>query len=473
MESLLLGVIGGAAGLVLAGAALPLMTRLVLPSLPEGITIRLETVPVVFTIVVSLAAGAILSLLPLWSTRSLAAPLRERSGGRGVLRARVRRLLIVGQFATAVVLLAAMGLILKSVIALARVDPGFAPDRLLAVSVTLPDERYPSARDRQRFYQSVIDNLLTVGRVTAASASDFLPLEGGWRKPVHPAGEPPAAPGQERQAYSKPVMPGFFTTMGIPIIAGRDITAADVRRGAPVIIVDEAAARQFWPGANPIGRGVRHAIDGPELTVVGVVGSVSHGPLTDGFLPGTYHPYPARNDLQIVVRAAGSPESLVPDLRRVLRDIDPALPIGRVRTGDLLIARAMDPWRVDLALVSLFAGLALTLAAVGVYGVVSSVVAERSREIGIRLALGATRDRVRREVVGDAVRIAALGLALGAPVAVVVGRLAAFRRFEVTATDPGTFAAVAALLLVVAALASYVPARRAARLDPTITLRGE
>jgi len=473
-EGVVLGVAGGAAGLALAAAVLPAIVALVLPSLPLGLEVQLGASTVLFTSAVSVAVGGGLSVLPVFWTGGAADPaaLRDRSQSHGI-GTTARRGLVAGQVALALVLLCTAGLVAESVRGLMRVDAGFDTERLLIVSFTLPQQRYADSAARRRFYQQLVQRVGTIGTVESAGASDYLPLEGGWQKPVIPVGEPPPPPGSESYAYSKPVTTGFFATMGIPLLAGREFTEADVLGGRPVVAIDAAAAARFFPGVDPLERELRHAADGPALRIVAVVGSAAHRSLADGPLPAVYHPDQGRADLQLVVRTTGPPSAAVPDVRRVLGELDPSVPIGRIRTADDLLDRTLGPWRVDLTLLGLFAAVSLLLALVGVYAVTSAVVGERTREIGILIALGATPALVRRSILRDVLVTAAAGCAAGVPMAAAIGRFAEFRRFAVSSFEPSSAAGAATVLILAVMLAAYLPARRASVVDPNRTLRGE
>lgn len=456
----------GTTGVLLAVVAVPALRAQLSPSLPPGIEPSVGGASLAFAVAVSMLAAVVTTAVVAAGARFAARP-RDRAGagaGRGVDIA--RRAVVIAQLTVSAALLAGTGLLLEAVLALARHDPGFTVDGLVAVPLALPADRYREPRARQQLFLSLARDLRAHPDVEAVGATDYLPLEGGWQKQVYLAGPTAPPPGAEPSAYSKPVTPGFFRAMGIPLLQGRDVTEGDVIDGAPVVVVDEAAARSYWPGGTAIGRQLRHAIDGPLLTVVGVVGTAGHTPAGAAVRPTVYHPYPARGDLQLVVRArAAGRGALIALVAGAVERVAPDVPLGRVRHGVDLVERTFSGWRADLALASLIASVALFLTASGAHGIAAAMAAECAppgRSHGVR---------INRTVLATTMWTSVVGLSLGVPATLALFRVVGPRLVAGTASVPGTYAAVALLLLIIVIAASYVPARRAGSESPSSAFR--
>jgi predicted permease len=385
---------------------------------------------------------------------------------------------VIGEIALAVLVLVGAGLLLRSFVRLEQVDPGFRSRGVLTLQLSLPRAKYESRERRVAFYTGLLDRLGALPGVRSVSAARPFPLTGdGWggsfaieTRPVAP-GEP--LPHAEHTV----VAPGYFRTLSVPLLAGRDFTEHDDAKAPLVAIVDEELARTAWPGESAIGKRINPA-DRPDSVWATVVGVVAHlrrqGPqdageqqIYESFLQDPYW------TMTVALRTDGDPLALAAPARAAVRDLDPDQPIASVRRMDDLLAAATARYRFNLLLLSLFAASALLLAAVGLYGVISQLVAQRTREIGIRLALGAEPRRVLRLVLGEGLRLAAAGLAVGVAAALLASRVMATLLFEVRATDALVYASVPLLLAAVALLATYIPARRATRVDPTISMRYE
>jgi predicted permease len=492
-ESVVLAAIGGVAGVALAAAALRMLIAISPGNLPRLETAGLDPRVLAVTVVVSLATGIAFGLVPaLQASRfDLSGALRdgERGSTVGAGRHRLRRFLMASELALALVLLVGAGLMVRTFVALRRFDPGFDPRRVVSAVMSLTGSRSEEPARRLAFYREVLDRVRALPGVTSASAINHLPLAGDvWGFPFQVEGRPPAKPGESPSAAFRVVLPGYFQTMGLPLVRGRDFTEDD-RLGAPgTIIVNEWLAERFWPGADPIGK--RLTLDdldkNPEwLTVVGVARNAARGkwaaaPDEEMYLPLLQsHLYLERKGgpfsfLTLVVRTStDEPAALAPSLRTAVWSVDGNVAVSEVQTMEEVVARATASPRFYLLLLGSFAAAALALAALGIYGVMSYSVARRQNEIGIRMALGARSGDVLRLVMREAVGVVAIGGGIGLAVAWLLTRLMGGLLYGVGAADPATFTGVAALLGAVALVATYIPARRAVRVDPLSALRAE
>ncbi|MEJ7812870.1 MAG: FtsX-like permease family protein [Gemmatimonadaceae bacterium] len=357
------------------------------------------------------------------------------------------------------------------------IDPGFDPAPTLDVAVDVGLRQYDEAKGRD-FYRRLLERVEAIPGVRSATLAQLVPLTGSNQETgVQLEGAEPPADGRRPKSYFNYVAPGYFGTLGIALARGRDFTAND-REGAPgVVIVNEEAARRLWPGAAPIGKRLSmNGTEGPYLEVIGVARISKYNTLGESAQPFMYIPFlqDYQSEMVLHVRAAGGdPRSLAAPVRDAVQSLDPALPIGDVKLLADEIRFALIPARAGATLLGAFGGLALLLATVGIYGVTSYAVAQRTREIGIRGALGADGRWVIGMVIGECMRLAAIGVAIGLGLAFAVTRVAAGVLYGVSPTDPATFAGTALLLLAVAALASFIPARRASRVDPMVALRSD
>jgi putative ABC transport system permease protein len=443
----------------------------------------------------ALAAGLILLLTPLFglapalslSRTDLGQGLKE--GGRttaGKGRIRVREALVVTDVVMAIVLLVGAGLLLRSLIHLQQVDLGFEPDRLLTMRISLPKKRYPEPRQWISFFEQVNQRIEALPGAHSASAVSFLPMAGfGAGQGFTVEGRPAPPPGQEPVADLRFITPGYFKTMGIPLLRGREIAPSDTRDQPFVICVGKGTAERLWPDENAIGKRIHmkwaEMVDGKPhpiaitATVVGVVGDIRE----QGFEsePGTMLYWPFRqlpwNPMYVVVRTSVDAEGVVAGVRRAVESVDPEQPIYAVQTMESRLADSIGDRRFSMTLLSIFALLALVLAAIGLYGILSQMVGQRRQEIGVRMALGGTRGSVLRLTLGQGLRLVLLGVALGLPLSFAFAKLLASLLYKVSSADPLVLVAICSLLLGVAMLACYIPASRAAKLEPTIALRGE
>jgi len=479
-ESLVLGIVGGFLGLLAGSWLTTLLVRILPEGVPRADAITLDRTVALVTVVASLATGALFGLLPAWqASRAHAVTSIKQAGDRGSGRARGRMALVVVEVALTLVLLVAAGLLTNSFLRLQRVDPGFQPAHVTLATLNLPQSRYATSALQTGLYRRVIEGLRARPELQAVGVGFPGPLRGSNASATFfIEGRPvPASRAEKPFAHLGSVSGGYFSAMGIPLISGRTFGAGDREGAPPVAIVSTAMARKYWPAENPLGKRLRFDDDPKEpwFTVVGVVGDVrqlglSHEPPPLLYLPYEQFSLPFTN---VFVRSALPTSAVTSLLRSQVTSIDPDLPLVDVMTLQSVMDRSVDDPRFRTILIGLFALLALVLAAVGVYGLISYSVTQRTREIGIRVALGAQPRQVLTPVIREGIVLALSGIAIGLAGAFVLTRLLASFLFGIAATDPMTFASVSLLLIIVALLASYIPSRRALRVDPLIALRAE
>lgn len=480
-ESVLLSLAGGALGLVLAVWWSDLLIALGKEDIPRALQVGLDWRVLGFTLAVSILTGVVFGLVPaLHSSKTeLTETLKEggRGSGEGARRNRVRGLLVVGELAIAVVLLVGAGLLIQSLWRLRQVSPGFNPQNVLTFVIGLPEVKYPTAKQAQ-FYKDLKTRMESIPGVTSASAVMPLPLSGDRYSISFETEGRPVAKGDQPSADFFTIGLGYFKTMGIPQLAGRDFTEHDDRQAPGVIIVNQAFARKFFPNEDPIGKRIKPGISTDEgkpvmREIVGVVADVKNRSLSTEVRPGYFVPSAQVpfDRMTIVVKSAGDPRSLITSLQREVTSMDKELPTFNIKTMDDYLAASVAAPRFNTTLLSIFAAVALILTIVGLYGVMSYTVAQRTNEVGIRMALGAQTRDVLRLIVSQGFKLVLLGLVIGLVGAFALTRLISSLLFGVTTKDPLTFAAVAVLLALVALLACYLPARRASRVDPMEALR--
>jgi putative ABC transport system permease protein len=484
-ESVMLSLAGGAVGLLLAMWGLDLLLRLNDHKIPRAAEIGLDTNVLLFTLGVSVLTGVVFGLAPAFQTSNvnLHDTLKEGGrSGRGVVRRGVRDALVVFEIFVAVVLLVGAGLLVRSFARLQQVDPGFEPRGVLAMQVSLPQSKYKDGAARAAFDRQVLEAVRALPGVRGAATVTTLPMSGWNQSGSFQIEGRQVAPG-ESSPHGDRWMPSddYFQTMGIPLVRGRYFDARDTAEAPFVVIVSEALARKYWPGEDPVGKRITfdrvpNTQDSRWREVVGVVAHVRNEGL-EGESRGQYYvPYAQRPngaDLFLVARTDAEPSSLATAVRGAVAGVDRDLPVYRVTTMEKLVAESMAQRRFSMFLFGVFAALALLLAVVGLYGVMSYAVAQRTHEIGLRMALGAQARDVLRMVVGQGMLLVALGLGLGLLGALLLTQLMKSLLFGVSATDPLTYAGIALLLGAVALLASYLPARRATKVDPMVALRYE
>jgi putative ABC transport system permease protein len=484
VESLLLGLAGGVAGLTLAfvfhrGLLALVADRLPVPRLEQ---VSLDPTIVALTLGLSLLTGLVFGIAPaLVASHRLNETVRaggRSSGGPGSRR--VLRTLVAAEVALSLVLLTGAALLVQSFARLSNISPGFRTEGLLTVRVQVPGTRYDTPQRRSGFYADVVSRIAALPGVQSAAAISFLPLGGGGGigTSVYRTDRPEPAPGQAPAADVRPVTPGFFRTMGIPHVMGRDFTPAD-RGDAPLVaIVNETLVARQLAGENPLGKRLNVFVGPPDrrvYEVVGVVGDIKLSSLDGEVRPTVYvsHPQLTIPVMTFVVRTEGNPELLVPGVSGAVHGIDPELPLADVRTMDAVVDATLARPRVVAVLLTVFAVMALALASVGVYGVMAYSVAQRTQEIGVRMALGATTESVFGLVMRDALRLVGIGVGAGLVCAAGLTRLLSTLLYETEPLDLVTFVVAAVLLTTVATLASFVPARRGTRIAPVQALRAE
>jgi len=498
-ESLLLGLISGALGLMLALWGLDLLLKAIPIDIPFWMKFDLDGRVLGFTAACSLLTGFVFGTAPALeaSNPDLNETLKEggRTGAAGG-RHRLRSLLVVAEIALSLVLLVGAGLMMRSFIGLQNVNAGINPEGVLTMYIALPGAKYRAPEKRVAFFGQLLDRVRAIPGVQSAGTNTGLPLAGNnWGRSLTVEGFPVLPVGQAPAINHCVISPGYFTTMGIPILKGRDFDERDTSNAPKVpqlagrdqvisgpstgvTIVDERLAREYWPDEDPIGKRIRFGPpedNEPWHTIVGVVGEVKHQRLDASTRKSVYLPFAQMpiGGSSLAIRTSGRPQDLIAAVRAQVRELDPDLPLTRVMPMTEVVARSVWQPRLYTALFGVFAAVALILATVGIYGVMSYAVTQRTREIGLRMALGAQKQDVLKLVVGHGVVITAIGVGVGLVAAVALTRLMSSLLFAVSTTDPITFAAVSMLLAGVALAACFVPARRAAKVDPMVALRYE
>jgi putative ABC transport system permease protein len=478
-ESVLLSLIGGLIGTLLALWGLDLLLAVGGNTIPRAKEIKLDTTVILFTLLVSFITGIIFGLVPALqaSKPDLNESLKEggRGASAGFRRNRVRSIFVVAEVAICLVLLIGAGLMIKSFARLVNVSPGFNPESMLAFNVSLPNSKYGGKQQVTAFFQQTLERISALPGAQSSAAVAGLPLAGGFGSRYFSIeGRPPQPAGQGFNANVNISSPGYFQAMNIPFVEGRDFDDRDSGKSPDVVIINQEMARRYWPDEDPIGK--RLAVgNGPWREVVGVVGDVKQSGLDVETRPEMFWPYYQMGlpFATIVVRTKGDPKAMAAAVRGEMQAIDKDLPIYNVKTVEEIISESVAPRRLNMLLLGTFGGLALVLAAVGLYGVMSYSVAQRTREIGIRMALGADQGVVMRLVLSQGMALALIGVAVGVGASLLLTRLMSSLLYGVSATDPVTFAAISLMLVGVAGAASYVPARRAMKVDPMIALRYE
>jgi len=480
-ESLLLATLGGGLGLLFGNWGLDVLLSFIPPTVPRLQDISLDTHVLLFTALISILTGVMFGLVPAWqaSKVNLADALKDagrtNSAGRG---ARSHSLLVTAEVALVVVLLVGAVLMLQSFQRLLAVDPGFKPEGVATFEVSLPWARYPDYGRRTQFVEQACARLSSLPGARAVGAISSLPLSGNeWMEYIAIEGVEPAPRGKEPLAENRAVTPGYFEAMGVSLISGRNFDATDGAGKPPVAIINEAMARQLFPAGDAVGKRIKRVLEGDQdwRTIVGVVRDVRGFALEAQARLQLYHPYaeaPFYEMMAMVVRAdAAALPSLRGAIRQEFNQLDAAQPIANFRTMPELVAKAVARPRFISLLLGLFAAAALMLTVVGLYGVVAYGVNQRTREIGVRVALGAQRQDVLALVIGQGMRPAFVGVGIGMVSAFALMRLLNNQLYEIKPTDPATFSIVALGLLFVSLAACYLPARRATKVDPLTALR--
>ncbi len=489
-ESLVVSLLAGGLGVLIALWSLQLLTQLG-AALPAPPAVELNLPVLAFTLVLSFASGALLGLYPaLQASRSgVAEVLKEGGRGNTASRAqnRFRALLLGGQVALSLALLVAAGLLLASFARLSRQPAGFDPRHLFTAAINVPPTRYADAQHQWDFYNQLAENLRHAPGVQQAALVNGLPLTGNNSRAPYARADGEVAPLNRRPlGLTRSVTPGYFATLGVPFVAGRDFTLRDRADAPQTVIISAATAKRLFPGEDPLGHRLLMGSNngtGLAMEIVGVVGDVRSASLAQENNVEFYRPLSQRGNtfVQLVVRLAAAPQNagtadaaiFTPTARTVLRDLDTAIPLTQPATMDAIFDDSLGQQRLLLSLLAIFASLAVALAAVGIYSVVAFMVGQRTGEIGVRLALGATPADIRTLVLGQGMKPVLLGLAAGLAATLALARLLAAQLYGVASYDPFTLGAATTGLALVALLACWLPARRAARIDPMIALRAE
>lgn len=486
-ESAVLGIAGGVLGLVFATWATRGLAVLAAESVPRADQIGVDGVVLAFALAASLVTSVVFGLLPAlhFSGRDLHESLKEggRAGGEAVRRG-ARELLIGAEVALSVVLLVGAGLLARSLWQLQAVDPGFHPEHVLAMEVSLPTARYEEGQQIP-FHRQLQERVATLAGVRAVGAVNILPLSSNYDSRAIQLNDHPKPDGQGPSPQARSVTRGYFAVMGIPLLRGRLFDEHDTEASAKVAVISDAMARAYWPGEDALGKRItfntgaagEQVVGGSgSREVVGIVGNVKHLGLDESDVPMFYTPHtqqPSYHTMQMVVRAEGDAASLTGAVRVELSRLDKDVPLSQVRTLDSMIGKTVAAPRLRASLLGGFAVLAMLLAAVGVYGVVAYLVGQRTREIGVRLALGASGGDVVGMVMREGLRPVTLGMGVGVVGALALTRVLSSMLYGVTASDVVSYLAACGMLAVAAVAASVVPARRALRVDPVVAFRAE
>ena len=478
-ESLVLAVVSSLLGLLLAFLGIGLLKPLIPSSYVYVQDVGVNGKVLGFTLLVSVVTAVIFGLIPAFQATKpdIIGWIKEGSGktSAGVQRRLMRKLLVVSEVALALVLLIGASLLIKSFMRLQEVDPGFKPENILTMSVTIPAAKYPDAERQRGFFRQVLQQIQATPGVKSAAGVTRLPL--GNPEQVRAfliEGRPPLAPGEQQTASYNAVSPDYFNAMSIPVVKGRAFTERDEPNAPLVAVINETMARRYFPGEEPLGK---HLIlkKGSSAEVVGVVGNVKGQGLDAEPKAGIYVPYlqAPSPSMTLVVRSVADPLSLTASVRGAVRNVDGDQPVDNVSTMEQVVYKSTSQQRLNMLLLTIFAVVAVTLASVGIYSVMAQSVRQRKHELGIRLALGARPGHILKMVVGQGMGLTLVGVGIGLAAAFFLARLLSSLLYNVSAVDPLIYVGATLLLAVVAFVASYVPARRATRIDPMLALRIE
>ena len=483
VESLSLAIVGGALGLAVAAAGTRTLLALAPNNIPRVSEVGLDPRVLAFALVCSVLTGCAVGMFPALQFSAVRISEALSEGGRwaaGGDRRRLRQALVVAEMALSTMLLISAGLLTQTFWRLASVDPGFASQSILTAKFRLPQSEYPDIAHTTAFYDQLLNHVRALPQVSSAGLTRFLPLsDGPWTFSLTVEGQPPQPEGEKRSYGYHPISPDYFRTAGITVLRGRDITEADNADAAPVVIINESMKQVFWPDGDPVGARIRFDQDpdnGTWREIVGVVRDVRHDALQSDPRPTVYGPYEQSYNfmldrMRLVVRTASDPLQITQALRGVVSGLDPNLAVFDIRTMEQLVASSISQPRFSMLLVVCFACFSAVLALIGIYGVISQSVHQRLPELGLRIALGARVGTIGRLVLLQGLALAALGIGIGAAGALASTRLLESLLFGISASDPFTYLVLTLLLAAAAALASVVPARRAANTDPMVVMR--
>jgi predicted permease len=479
-ESVLLSLQGGLLGLLLSLIGIDLLRKTGFGNLPRLQNVHINGWVFGFSLGISVLTGLVFGVLPAWSA--------SRSGPNEALKennratqtkegGRLRSLLIVSDVAFALILLTGAGLMMKSFVRLLEVNPGFDPQKVLTLQVSLFGTNYNEDAQVTAFYQQALERIETLPGVETAAVVSQIPLGGnGDMYGIHIEDKPNPNPEDDPSGDRYSITPNYFHAMHIPLLSGREFTLQDTASSSPVIIVNQTLAQSVWPGENPIGKRIRIGDPkSPAKTVVGVAGDVLHRSLNSSHTLQFYLPHTQMADSSVIlaVRTSISPAALAAAVRHEIAAVDPLQPVSGVSTMEEIVAASVMQQRFSVFLFTIFAVIALLLAATGIFGVISSAVTQRTHEIGVRMALGADKQNILRLVASHGLRPALIGAVVGIVAALGLSQFLTSLLFSVKPTDPATFFSVTGILAAVAAIACYIPARRAMRVDPIVALRCE
>lgn len=481
VESVILALVGGGLGLLLATGGIEILVATNPGSVPRAAEIKVDAWALAFTVAASALTGILFGLVPAFQGSRIRLQEALRVGGQNGVgdpqRLRTRLVLVVAEIALATLLLIGAGLLMRSFAELRGVDPGFQPKNLLTMEISLPLSKYGEGGQRSTFFRQLLDRVTTLPGVRSAGIAGDLPIGSGAIGPGVPfavAGQPSSPiEGEARVGYDV-VSPSYFRTLGIALLRGRAFTRNDNATTPPVALINEALTRQFFTSTDPIGKFVTAGENGVPMEVVGVVGDVKQNGLASDARPMLYTSYlqnPESPTMTLVVRTEGDPQRATGMVRAAVQAIDADQPVAEVLTMDQRMARSVASRKLTVLLLLVFAGIGLALAAVGIYGVMSYAVVQRTREIGVRMALGAERRDILRMVVGQALVLTLVGIAIGLAGAFAIVRVLASLLYGVGTTDPPTYVTVVLVLTTIALLASYVPGHRATEVDVATALR--
>ncbi|MCM3901967.1 MAG: ABC transporter permease [Pyrinomonadaceae bacterium] len=477
-ESLLLSIVGGIAGTLLAAWGVQILSSIVPPDFPRQEEIAIDGWVLGFTLLISVLTGIIFGLAPAIQSTKLDLIDALKASGRNSAsshRHSLRSLLVMSEMALALILLIGAALMIQSFLRLRHVSPGFISDNVLTMEVSLPRNSYPRER-RSSFFQQLIERAQSVPGAQVVAAAKHLPLSGDNMNFAFDVEGRPFPPGKSPGADCRFVTPEYFNALRISLIKGRVFSESDGPQAPPVLLINQTMADRYFPDEDPIGKRMQLGINNFAGQIIGIVGDVKHVGLdaeVNNEVYGLYSQAPFFTDMTLLVRTPGDPMSLVGAIRNELATLDKQVSIGKVRTMDMIAAESVAQPRFRTLLLGLFGISALLLASVGIYGVMSYAVTQRTQEIGIRMALGAQVSDVRKLVIGNGMTLALIGVAIGLAGAYGLTRLMASLLFGISATDAPTFAAISAVLIAVALIACYIPARRATKIDPLVALRYE
>jgi putative ABC transport system permease protein len=483
-ESVLLAIVGGAVGLLLAIWSLDLLVSLKPANLPRLAEIGVNRTVFLFTAAVSVLTGVLFGLVPAWQVSKIDLNEGLKESGRGSdapRRQRMRSLLVISEVALSIVLLVGAGLMIRSFARLLAVDPGFKPDHVLTAFVSLPVAKYSKREEQVAFYDRLLERLRNVPGISAAGVVSDIPLYGGSSTGFDVDGRTPALPGQRAMTDYRIINSDYFAAMGMHMVKGRAFARTDTETAPGVVIINETLAARYFASEDPIGKRLNLS-GGPAdpREIVGVVADVRNYGLDEDVKPEVYVPFfqsaagylaSQTSALTVVVRSTIDPTALTQTLREQVQALDKDQPVAAIKTMEVYLDESIAQRRFNMLLLGVFAGLALVLAAVGIYGVIAYTLTQRTHEMGIRIALGARGGDILRLVFSNSMATTIIGIATGIGAAFALTRLLRSLLYQVTATDPVVFATIPLLLLAVAAIATYFPARRAMKVDPISALR--